>query len=107
MSCGVLGGSKKSKSGGGEGGRGGEGCGGGGEGGEEGKGLFDTNFAKVQEEKKKSQMNNRRYFRHLLNLMVVEEVMEEPINEKELVLARVKVEISQEPIWLNKNSQDH
>ena len=52
VSCGVLGGLKESKSGGGEG------CGGG-EGGKEGKGSFDTNFAKVQEEekKKKSQMN--------------------------------------------------
>ena len=57
MSCGVLGGLKESKSGGGEG------CGGG-EGGEEGKGPFDTNFAKVQKkkEKKKSQMNKRSGF---------------------------------------------
>ena len=49
MSCGVLGGLKESKSGGGEGCRGGEG-------GEEGKRPFESNFAKVQEEEK-SQMN--------------------------------------------------
>ena len=46
---------KESKSGGGEGCRGGEG-------GEEGKGPFDTNFAKVQKEKEKSQMNKRSGF---------------------------------------------
>ena len=57
MSFGVLRGLKESKSQGGEGYGGGEG--------EEGKGLFDTNFAKVQEkkeEKKKSQMNKRSGF---------------------------------------------
>ena len=50
MSCGVLGGLKESKSGGGE--RWG--------GGEEGKGPFDKNFAKVQkkEKEKKEKKSN-------------------------------------------------
>ena len=47
MSCGVLGLLKESKSGGGER------C----VGGDEGKGPINTNFAKVQEKKEKSQMN--------------------------------------------------